>query len=226
MVDEARRSIDELRLELDALRASLVRVVAGADSERRRIERDLHDGAQQHLVALAVNLQLARQLADTDSAAVKALLEEMSADVREALDGVRELAEGIYPPLLLDRGLTDALKGAARRIAIPVRVEAAALDRHPPDVESAVYFCCLEALENAARHSGATRATVRVWRENDALRFEVEDDGAGFDQTARHPDGGLTAISDRVGALAGHLIIWSEAGAGSRVGGWVPIGVS
>src|SRR2546425_5672749 len=106
-------SPEELRLQVEELQASRARVVAAADAERRRIERDLHDGAQQHLVALAVNLQLALQLADTDSAAAKALLEEMSADVREALDGVRELAEGIYPPLLLDRGLTDALKGAA-----------------------------------------------------------------------------------------------------------------
>src|SRR5438093_1032359 len=135
MVDEARRSLDDLRSELDELRVSRARAVAAADAERRRIERDLHDGVQQHLVALAVNRQLALQLADTDSAAAKALLEEMSADVREALDGVRELAEGIYPPLLLDRGLTDALKGAARRAAIPVRVEAAALARHSPGVE-------------------------------------------------------------------------------------------
>ena len=225
MVDEARRSLDELRSELDELRVSRARAVAAADAERRRIERDLHDGAQQHLVALAVNLQLALQLADTDSAAAKALLEEMSADVREALDGVRELAEGIYPPLLLDRGLTDALKGAARRAAIPVRVEAAALHRHPPDVESAVYFCCLEALENSAHHAGArARAIVRVWQDRDSLQFEVVDDGVGFDPSVRRPGAGLTGMTDRLGALDGRLTITSEPGAGTRVGGTIPLG--
>ncbi len=149
----------------------------------------------------------------------------MSADVREALDGVRELAEGIYPPLLLDRGLADALKGAARQVAIPVHVDAAMSDRHSPDVDSAVYFCCLEALENAARHAGAgARVTVRVWEAQDVLHFEVEDDGAGFDQATGRPGRGLTAIGDRLGGLDGHLAISSEPGAGTRVSGEIPLG--
>ncbi len=217
--------MNETSQSVDDLRASRARVVAAADAGRRRIERDLHDGPQQHLVALAVNLQLARQLVDTDPAAAKALLEELGADVREALDAVRQLAEDVYPPLLLDRGLTDALKGLARRVAIPVRVESEALERLSPEVEAAVYFCCLEALENAVLHGGAgTRATVRVWQEHDTLRFEVEDDGVGFDTSAERPGEGVTGMSDRLGALDGRLTIASEPGVGTRVGGTVPLG--
>src|SRR5713101_462314 len=152
------------RPEVEELRASRARVVAAADAERRRIERDLHDGVQQHLVALAVNLQLARQLADSDPAAALTLLEEIGQAVREALDGVRALAQSIYPPLLLDRGLAEALRSAASGAGIHTRVEAAASDRYPSEVEATVYFCCLEALHNAAKHAGAgARATVRTW---------------------------------------------------------------
>jgi len=216
--------MDETSQSVGDLRASRARVVAASDAERRRIERELHDGLQQHLVAVAVNLQLARQLADTDPAAVKALLEEIGADVREALDGVRELAQGVYPPLLLDRGLVEALKGAARRVAIPVRIETTVLERYQPDVESTVYFCCVDAVENAARHAGAgARATLRVWEENDTLRFEVEDDGAGFDQSVERPGTGLTGMSDRLGAVDGRLTISSQPGGGTRVGGTIPL---
>ena len=162
MEDSAREgSLEELRLQVEQLRASRARMVAAADAESRRIERDLHDGVQQHLVALAVNLQLARQLADTDPDEAKKLLERIGHDVREALEGVRELAQSVYPPLLLDRGLAEALAAAASAAGIPTRVDATGLDRYPPQVEATVYFCCLEALENAARHAGAgARATV------------------------------------------------------------------
>jgi len=220
-----RQEMEELTQSIDDLRASRARVVAAADAERRRIERELHDGPQQHLVALAVNLQLVRQLVDTDPAAAKALLEELGADVRVALDVVREAAEDLYPPLLLDRGLGEALKGLARRVVIPVRVESESLDRHQPEVEATIYFCCAEALENAARHGGSgTRATVRVWQEHDAIHFEVEDDGVGFDQSAGHTGQGLMAMSDRLGALDGRLTISSEPGSGTRVCGTVPLG--
>jgi signal transduction histidine kinase len=217
-------SVDELRLQVEELRASRARVVAAADDARRRIERDLHDGVQQHLVALAVNLQLARQLTDSDPAAAKTLLEEIGRDVREALEGVRELAQRIYPPLLLDRGLAEALSAASSGAGIPTRVEAAAIDRYASEVEATVYFCCLEALRNAARHAGAgARATVRAWHEPGALLFEVVDDGAGFEQRADRRGAGLTNISDRVGALGGRLTISSELGRGTRVSGTIPL---
>lgn len=221
---EPEPSCDELLLEVEELRASRARVVAAADAERRRIERDLHDGAQQHLVALAVNLQLVRQLADSDPAGAKTLLEEIARDVREALESVRELAHGIYPPLLLDRGLAEALGAAGSAAVIPTRVEAAALDRFPPEIEATVYFCCLEALQNAARHAGAgARAHVRAWHDQGTLHFEVEDDGAGFEPATTTMGAGLTGMSDRLGALGGRLTISSEPGRGARVSGAVPV---
>lgn len=217
-------ALDELNRQVDELRASRARVVVAADAERRRIERDLHDGAQQHLVALAVNLQLVRQLADSDPTAAKIQLEEIGQDVREALESVRELAHGIYPPLLLDRGLADALGAAGSGAGIPVRVEAVGLERYPPEVEATVYFSCLEALQNAATHAGAgTRARVRVWREHDSLRFEVSDDGAGFEQRAEQRGAGLTTMGDRLGALGGQLTVTSQRGSGTRVSGTIPL---
>src|SRR6266508_4113991 len=126
-------SLDKLRLEVEELRASRARVVAKADGERRRIERGLHDGVQQHLVALAVNLQLARELVGSDPSAAKTLLEEVGQDVRDALESVRALAYGVYPPLLLDRGLTEALRGAAAGAVIATRIEAETAARYPPD---------------------------------------------------------------------------------------------
>jgi signal transduction histidine kinase len=217
-------SLEELRFQVEELRAARARMVAAADAESRRIERDLHDGAQQHLVALAVNLQLARQLADTDPGEAKKLLERIGRDVREALEGVRELAQRVYPPLLLDRGLAEALAAAALSAGIPTRFDATNLDRYPPEVEATVYFCCLEALENAARYAGAgARATIAARHESEALHFEVVDDGVGFEQ---HPDrqgGGLTSMGDRLGALGGLLTVSSRPGRGTRVSGTVPL---
>jgi signal transduction histidine kinase len=186
--------------------------VLAADSERRRIERELHDGAQQHLVALAVNVQLARQLVDGDRAAARALLEEIGHDVRATLESVRELAQRIYPPLLLDRGLAEALRGAASEAAVEARVEVAEIGRFAPEVESAVYFCCLEALRTAATHPGAGGpVTIRVWRDEGALHFEVSH-GAGFDRPDGREHAGLTAMGDRLGALGGRLTASSKDG--------------
>jgi signal transduction histidine kinase len=217
-------SFDELRREIEELRASRTRVVAAGDADRRKIERDLHDGAQQHLVALAVKLQLARQVVESDPAAAKAFLEEMSHDIREALDAVRELAFGIYPPFLVARGLTDALTAAASEAGIVTRVEATALDRYPNEVEATVYFCCLEALHNATKYAGAgARATVRAWQERGVLLFEVVDDGVGFDERAERRGAGLANMGDRLGALGGRLKISSEPGSGTRVFGTIPL---
>jgi signal transduction histidine kinase len=219
----ARRLGLAFRAEVDELAASRARVVAAADAQRRRIERDLHDGAQQQLVALAVNLQVARQLADADPEAAKMLLEEIGRDVREALESVRVLAQEIYPPLLLDRGLAEALRGAASGAGIGTRVEAPD-DRYPPEVEATVYFCCLEALRNTATHAGAgVRATVRAWHEHGALRFEVVDDGTGFDPGMTPWGTGLCSMSDRLGARGGRLTLTSERGRGTRVSGTIPL---
>jgi signal transduction histidine kinase len=216
-------SLDELQMQADELRASRARVVAAADAERRRIERDLHDGAQQHLVALAVNLRLARELAESDPVGARAVLEELGGDVHDALEEIRDLAHGIYPQLLVDRGLSEGLRAAVARAPVPARVETDTMGRYRPDVEATVYFCCLEALQNVGKHAGRdARATLRVWEEQGGLRFEVADDGAGFDPQADPRGSGLTNMSDRLGALGGRLSVISAPGDGTRVAGAIP----
>jgi signal transduction histidine kinase len=210
--DEARR-----------LRASRARLVAAEYAERRRIERTLHDGVQQHLVALAVNLQLARQLAETDPPAVSPVLNELARDVREALEGVRELAHEIYPPLLLDRGLSEAIDAASSVAALPTRVEVAALNRYPEDVEATVYFCCLDALRAAAARAGA-RATVRIWQDRGTVNFTVADDGRGIDSRSHIPGSELCSMHDRIGAVGGRLTVVAGPEGGTCVTGTIPLG--
>jgi signal transduction histidine kinase len=218
-------SLDELRQQADELRASRARVVAAADAERRRIERDLHDGAQQHLIAFAVNLRLARELADNDPRAAKAVLSDLAGDVQDALDEFRDLAHGIYPPVLVERGLVEGLRAAVSRAPLRTRIECGRVGRYAPEVEATVYFCCLEALQNAAKHAGdGARATLRVWEEEDGLQFEVSDEGVGFDVAAGVPGAGLTSMEDRLGALGGRLSIGSADGQGTRVSGVIPLG--
>jgi signal transduction histidine kinase len=221
---ELEASLDELQMQADELRASRARVVAAADEERRRIERDLHDGAQQHLVALAVNLRLARELAESDPVAARAVLEELAGDVHQALEEIRDLAHGIYPQLLADRGLAEGLRAAASRAPVRARLETGLIGRYGPEVEATVYFCCLEALQNVAKHAGRdARAAIRLWEEQGGLRFEVTDDGAGFDPRAEPRGSGLTNMSDRLGALGGRLSVDSLPGDGTRVAGAVPL---
>jgi signal transduction histidine kinase len=221
---ELEASLDELQMQAAELRASRARVVAAADEERRRIERDLHDGAQQHLVALAVNLRLARELAESDPVAARAVLEELAGDVHQALEEIRDLAHGIYPQLLADRGLAEGLRAAASRAPVRARLETGLIGRYGPEVEATVYFCCLEALQNVAKHAGRdARAAIRLWEEQGGLRFEVTDDGAGFDPRAEPRGSGLTNMSDRLGALGGRLSVDSLPGDGTRVAGAVPL---
>ncbi len=206
------------------LRDSRTRIVLVADAERRRIERDLHDGAQQHLVALSVNLRLARELAHSDPAQAEAVLDELAVGLQDVLDEVRRLAHGIYPPLLLDRGLAEALTAAVARSPPRARVEVTQISRHPPEVEATVYFCCLEALQNAAKHAGsAACVSVRLWEEAGALRFAVADDGAGFDSARRTRGAGLTNMADRLGAIGGSLRVESGLGRGTVVRGAIPL---
>jgi signal transduction histidine kinase len=217
-LDRALQStLDDLRRTNAELRASRTRLVAAADAERRRIERDLHDGAQQHLVALAVNLRLARDLAAEDPTAADELLAQLGVDVRDAIGQVRALAHGIYPPLLVDAGLGEALRAAAARSAQPVTVDVE-VGRHAPDVEAAVYFCCLEALQNAAKHAPEATVSIRVW-EDSGVRFEVADDGPGFDPAAVRAGHGFQNMGDRLGAVGGAVTWTSTPGGGTRVAG-------
>jgi len=217
-------SLDELRNKADELRASRARVVAAADAERRRIERDLHDGAQGYLAGMTVNLQAARRLVDSDPQKAKALLGELRSSAQQAIESFRDLSHGIYPPLLQDRGLAEALSDAARRAPIATRIEAATLRRFEPEVEATVYFCCLEALQNAAKHAGeGSRATVRISEHAGGLLFEVVDDGAGLAPQYRSRGAGITNMQDRLGAISGDLRIDSGPGQGTRVIGTIPL---
>ena len=217
-------SLAALRRQADELRASRARIVASADAERRRIERDLHDGAQQRLVALMLRLEQARELATTDPATAAGTLGELKREVERALDEVRDLAHGIYPPLLAGSGLVDALSAAAGAAPIPCPVESDGIGRYAPEVEAAVYFCCLEALQNAGKHAGAgARASVSLSEGAGTLLFTVSDDGAGFDPGHVAGGVGLTSMSDRVGAIGGILEVESAPGSGATVRGTVPL---
>src|SRR5439155_19269883 len=154
-------SLDEVRRQAQALQDSRARIVAASDAARRGLERNLHDGAQQHIVALAVKIRLVRQFLDRDPAKANGMLEELATDIEETLQELRDLAHGIYPPLLADKGLPEALASAARRSPLPITVAAAGVERYPAETEAAVYFCCLEALQNAAKHA-ATASAVRI----------------------------------------------------------------
>lgn len=211
-VEALRQEVDHLRLEVAELRTSRKRLVLATDADNRRIERELHKGVQQHLVALAVNLQLAGQLADTDPAAAKTLLDEMGRDVQQALDETAQLAQRIYPPLLGAGGLAAALRSAASSADIPVTIEVAADASYPPEVARTIYSCWLEALEH-----GVAQATVAVRDENGMLAFEIVVDGA---RSEAEP-GWL--LRDRVEALGGRLSIESEPGRGTRVSGSLPL---
>jgi signal transduction histidine kinase len=217
--------MEALRRTNDELRASRARVVASGDAQRRRIERDLHDGAQQHLVALAVKLRLATDaLAEGDTEDTATLLEEIRTDLTGTIGELRSLAHGIYPPLLASGGLAEALPAAAARSVLPASVGACPPGRYPQEIETAVYFCCLEALQNAAKHAGPG-ASVRIDAAEDGgwLTFSVVDDGRGFADGGRAGQG-LTNMTDRVGAVGGTVEITSTPGAGTRVSGRLPLG--
>jgi signal transduction histidine kinase len=215
----------ELLQRLDDLRASRQRLVAAQDEERRRLERNLHDGAQQNLVALKVKLGLAETLAEKDPARAKALVGELQSDADEALETLRDLARGIYPPLLADKGLAAALESQARKATVPVDVQAGGIGRYPQDLEAAIYFCCLEALQNVQKYAHATRATVGLTERDAELSFEIEDDGRGFDPTSTPRGSGLTNMGDRLEALGGSVEVRSTPGAGTRLSGRIPIPV-
>jgi signal transduction histidine kinase len=213
----------ELRARLEELQRSRERLVAAQDEERRRIERNLHDGAQQQLIALAVKARLAQQLAERDAGKSASLLGDIQRDAESALDDLRDLARGIYPPLLADQGLGAALEAQARKAPIPVTIEVAAGARYPQAIESAVYFCCLEALNNVAKYADARRASVRIAKDDGQLRFEVTDDGRGFDLGSTTHGTGLQGMADRLDALGGRFEVTSAPGTGTTIAGTVTL---
>ena len=211
---------------ISELRASRQRLVAAQDEERRKLERNLHDGAQQQLVALAVKLRLAEQLADRDAEKSREMLVALQTDTQDALENLRDLARGIYPPLLADKGLSAALEGQARKASIPVEISTDGAGRYPQDTEAAVYFCCLEALQNVQKYANATMAQVRLSQTDGRLTFEVSDDGTGFDPSSTGYGTGLQGMADRLDAIGGTLQVRSAPGAGTTVTGTIAASTS
>jgi signal transduction histidine kinase len=212
----------ELQARLEELRESRARIVQAGYAERRRVERDLHDGAQQRLVALALELQMVRAKLETDPALAAERLDAATRELTAATEELRELARGIHPPVLADRGLVPALEALAQRAPLPVRVEADEGQPAPEALEAAAYFVVSEALTNVARHAGADLAVVRVARPNGRLTVEIEDDGSGGADIAA--GSGLRGLADRVGALDGTLEVESSPGRGTVVRADLPVG--
>jgi signal transduction histidine kinase len=215
----------DLRARLEELRASRQRLVSAQDLERRRLERNLHDGAQQHLVALKVKLGLAEMLLTRDPEKAKTTLEQLKGDADEALEALRDLARGIYPPLLADKGLVVALESQARKATLPVTVEAESVGRYTQDVEATVYFCVLEALQNVQKYARASCVVVRLHGEDDALIFNVKDDGKGFDAVTAKQGAGLANMHDRADAIGGVVEVTSRPGIGTLIRGTLPVKV-
>ena len=213
----------DLQVRLDELRASRQRLVQAQDLERRRLERNLHDGAQQHLVALKVKLGLAEMLLDRNPAKAMATLEQLKGDADEALETLRDLARGIYPPLLADKGLVVALESQARKATVPVRVHADGVGRYSQDVEATVYFCVLEALQNVQKYARASHVDVQLHGRGESLTFDVQDDGSGFDTATAKKGAGLTNMSDRLDALGGTLAVSSTLGSGTTIRGAITV---
>jgi signal transduction histidine kinase len=213
----------DLQARLADLRASRQRLVAAQDDERRRLERNLHDGAQQHIVAIKVKLGLAEMLATRDPEKARAAVAELKHDADEALETLRDLARGIYPPLLADKGLPTALQAQARKATLPVTIEADGIGRYPQDTEAALYFCILEALQNIQKYAQASSAVVRLREEGNRLSVEVADDGRGFDVSSTIRGNGLTNMEDRLEALGGTLRIASSPGSGTTLRAILPI---
>jgi signal transduction histidine kinase len=213
----------ELMARLQDLRASRQRLVTAQDEERRRIERDLHDGAQQHLVALKVKVGLAQAARDEEKKT--RLLAELKQDADAAIDQLRELARGVYPPLLASDGLEAALRGHLRRSTVAVELDVTPPPRQPRELESAVYFCCLEALQNVSKYAEASKVRIRLWTEASTLGFAVEDDGKGFDLSRARDIHGIENMRDRLEALGGTLTVSSAPGEGTRVVGLLPMSV-
>ena len=210
--DDVFGELDALRLEVAELRASRRRFAITTDAERRSIERALHEGVQQLLVALAAEVELAAASVDTDPAATRKLLAEIGEDVRQALDDTRKLAHWIYPPLLEAGGLVAALRAAAVSANVPTRIDVAAGTTCPPEIAGAVYFCCLDVLERAA---AGTQVTISVRNEEGAVAFEVV--------AECEVDGERLSLRDRVEAFGGRVTIRPRSGRQISVAGWLPL---
>ena len=216
LTSELQARLDEISAQAVELRASRQRIVSVQDAERRRLERNIHDGAQQHLVALAVKLRLAATLVKRDPAKAQRLLKELDTQTAEARQTLRDLAQGIYPPALRERGLVEALQPHAQ-------VTADGVGRYDPELEAGVYFCCLEAVQNATKYANASQVLIKLRQQNGHLTFDVIDDGVGFDPKGVATGTGVQYMKDRVASLGGRLSLESQPGRGTTVSGLLPL---
>jgi signal transduction histidine kinase len=206
------------------LRASRQRIVLSVEDERRRLERDLHDGAQQRLIALRIQLGLAAELLTHEPQASSRLLSELAGEAQGALDELRDLVHGIYPPVLLEEGLEAAIRVLAADTQVRTRLDLPGIRRHEPELEAAVYFTCMEAVQNAVKHAGLRAiVTIQLRERRGELYFEVRDTGGGFDTHCERSSGGIVNMRDRVGASGGTIEVLSRAGRGTTVMGSVPL---
>jgi len=219
---EHERLEQELATSLSRLERSRKRIARAADLERSRIERDLHDGAQQRLITMRIRLSLAEEQMRSDPARGMKAVHDVGDEIDLALDELRSIAHGVYPSLLSDRGLADAVRSVAAASPLPVCIEVSAVGRYPPEIETAVYFTCVEAIQNAIKHAqGATEIRVVLRTAKHSLRFEVGDDGAGFDPPVGEFNGGLRNMRDRMEAIDGRITVDSAPGRGTHVRGLV-----
>jgi signal transduction histidine kinase len=216
LTSELHTRLSEIAAQAVELRASRQRIVAAQDAERRRLERNIHDGAQQHLVALAVNLRLAAMQVKRDPVNARRAVQELERQTAEALQTLRDLAQGIYPPTLREHGIAASLRPHAQ-------VTAEGLGRYDPEVEAGVYFCCLEAVQNATKYAKASRVVVNLWQQDGHLSFSVIDNGIGFNPKGTVTGTGVQNMKDRIASLGGRLNLESQPGKGTTVSGRLPL---
>lgn len=224
MVTSIGDAYDSVRFQANDLFASRSRMIAATDRERRRIERNLHDGTQQHFVAMSMQLSALKNRLPEDDRALREQVEQLRGDVKDAQRNLRELTAAIYPPTLSQHGLTSAIRFIADRFTTNVTRSIDDVGRCDPEIEAAVYFTCMEALQNASKHAGDdAHVHIGLHRSDGELTFVVADDGAGFDPTTPNGSGGTTNMHDRMTAVLGTLSIESTPGTGTTVTGTVPV---
>jgi signal transduction histidine kinase len=215
--------LQQLASQSRELRRSRQRIVTAQDDERRALERNIHDGAQQHLVALAVKLKLTKTLVTRAPERATAMLSQLRGEVSDTLTALRDLASGIYPAALEEGGVVRALEVATQNFPVPTVIESEDLGRYPIESEATVYFCCLEALQNVAKYAEAHSAGVTLHHADGTISFSVHDDGIGFDPKSTVYGSGLRNISDRIAAARGTVEISSQPGSGTTISGRIPV---
>ncbi|MEA2507189.1 MAG: hypothetical protein QOH48_1807 [Actinomycetota bacterium] len=225
---ELKRRLNELSAQSEDLKDSRERLVTAADTSRRAIEQAIREGVEGRLGAMATDLDAAEAAVEKDPQVAAALLERLSTRTNETLEALRDLARGIYPPLLVDKGLVVALEAHIRKtgLEIDLHIQDDLVDaRFDRAIETSCYFCLRETLDNIGRHARGARAAVTLRRQGERLVFSVHDEGPGFDVAGLRSGGGLLAMRDRVAAAGGELEVESQPGRGTTVSGWVPLGI-